>query len=303
MSWLEGGVSLTEVIGYNTAELFFILITKMKHVSGWSLMLSWFLAGCAIPGPTKEEREAAAGVTIHNISLPTDLGGHLYYAQAGDPKGRRVIFIHGTPGDRGAWDGYMSEVPAGRQYIAIDRPSFGASGPPKVLSIWRQIEIIADLLMPSPDATPPVLVGHSYGGTMVALLAALYPDKVGAIVIVAGTVSPYLDHQFALFKFFSYPPMRYLVPRPLNKANDEVIAMEKESQEFPSLWRHVRAPVFVLQGSKDPLVSVENVIYMRQKMVNARLDITVLEGGSHFLIWEEADKVRQLITRAVAAVQ
>lgn len=273
----------------------------MKSVSGWSLVLSWFLAGCAIPGPTKEEREEAAAITAHNISLPADLRGYLYYTQAGDPEGRRVIFLHGTPGDRSAWDGYMSSVPSGRLYIAIDRPSFGDSGPPKTLSIWRQTEIIAELFESSSD--PVVLVGHSYGGTMVALLAALYPDKVGAIVIVAGTVSPYLDHQWPLFKFFSYPPMRYLVPRELNKANDEVIAMEEESKEFPQLWEKIRSPVFVLQGSKDPLVSVENIIYMREKMVNAPLDITVLEGGSHFLIWEEAEKVRQLISKAIATLQ
>lgn len=264
-------------------------------------MLSWFLAGCTIPGPTKEEKKVAAAITIHNISLPTDLGGHLYYTQAGDPKGQRVIFLHGTPGDRGAWDGYMSAVPAGRLYIAVDRPSFGDSGPPGIVSIWRQVEIIAELLESSAD--PVVLVGHSYGGTLVALLAALYPDKVGAIVIVAGTVSPDSDHQWGLFKFFSYPPMRYLVPRVLNKANDEVIAMEEESKEFPQLWGRIHSPIFVLQGSKDPLVSVDNIIYMREKMVNAPLDITVLEGGSHFLIWEEAEKVRQLISKAVAVAQ
>ncbi len=264
-------------------------------------MLSWFLAGCTIPGPTKEEKKAAAAITVHNISLPADMGGYLYYTQAGDPKGQRVIFLHGTPGDRSAWDGYMGAVPSGRLYIAIDRPSFGASGPPEVVSIWRQADIIAELLKSSEE--PVVLVGHSYGGTLVALLAALYPDKVGAIVIVAGTVSPYLDHQWGLFKFFSYRPMRYLVPQVLSKANDEVIAMEEESKEFPQLWERIRSPVFVLQGSKDPLVSVENVIYMREKMVNAPLDITVLEGASHFLIWDEAGKVRQIISKAIAATQ
>ena len=258
--------------------------------------------GCSIPGPSEEERKDSAVLPVYNISLPSGMAGYMYYAQAGDPQGQRVVFLHGTPGSRNAWAGYMANVPAGRQYIAVDRPAFGQSGPRQVLSIWQQADIIAELLKPNEDVSAPVLIGHSYGATLAAVIAALYPDKVAAVIIVAGSVSPHLDNQKPLFRFFSYPPMRYLVPRSLNKANDEVIALEEEAKRFPELWKNLRMPVFVLQGSKDPLVSVENVIYMRREMVNAQLDITVLAGAGHFLIWDEGDKVKRLITRALASI-
>ena len=251
--------------------------------------------GCAIPGPTKDEQKVAQSLPVYNTPLPSGLDGQLSYQLVGDPQGRRIIFLHGTPGSKDAWAGYMVKVPPDRQYLAIDRPAFGESGPKNVISIWKQAKILEQFLLPS----PPILVGHSYGGTLAAVMAALYPDKVAGIVIVAGSVSPHLDNQKPLFKIFKNPPLRYFVPRDLNKANDEVIALEEESLAFPMLWKNIQGPVLVLQGSKDPLVSVKNVIYMEEEMVNAQLDITVLEGAGHFLIWDEVAKVNEAITKAI----
>ena len=235
-------------------------------------------------------------IPLRTIPLPPPHDGKLVYEQVGTPQGQRVIFLHGTPGSKGAWSAYMEDVPPGRIYLAVDRPGFGDSGPKKVVSIWEQAKILAPLLAPS----PPILVGHSYGATLAAVMAALYPDKVAGIVIVAGSVSPHLDKQKPLFRMFKSPALRWMVPRGLNKANDEVLALEEESLAFPILWRNIRCPVVVLQGSEDSLVSVENVIYMEKMMINAQLDITVLEGADHFLIWDKKAEVDDAIKKAVA---
>ena len=253
-----------------------------------------FLFACSSVETVSSAEEGA--VIERTIPLPVQFDGHLSYQQAGTPRGHRVILLHGTPGSKKAWKSYMENVPPHREYIAIDRPAFGDSGPHTVISIWDQAKILEPFLVPQ----SPILVGHSYGGTLAAVMAALYPDKIAGIVIIAGSVSPDLDKQKPLFRFFHPRPWRWLVPRGLNKANDEVIALEEESRSFPLLWQNIRCPVIVVHGSKDPLVSVDNTIYMQEKMINAQLDITVLEGANHFLIWNKEEEVNKAIDKAIS---
>ncbi len=241
---------------------------------------------------------------IEHVHLPDDMldgieDGKMYYQRVGDPQGQRVIFLHGTPGSKDAWKDYMVEVPEGLEYISVDRPAFGDSDPKKVVPIMRQVQLMETLLTTSPDGRKPIVVGHSYGGTMAAIMAALYQDKLGAIVILAGSVSPALDNPMKIQRLGQYPPFVYMIPGGLRKANDEVIALEEEAKQFPALWPNIRIPVVVLQGEKDPLVSVKNIDYMRETMINAELDIKILEGVNHFIPWNSKEHVEERIRTAI----
>ncbi len=253
-------------------------------------------------GVAKADDEIDADISqpkLDHVHLPSDIGGKMFYHSAGDPQGQRVIFIHGTPGSKGAWKDYLAEVPSGFEYISVDRPGFGDSSPQRAVPIMRQVEIMEQFLTESSTGEKPIIVGHSYGGTMVAIMAALYQDKLGGAVILAGSVSPELDNPRSIQKVGQYPPFKYLLPRNLRNANDEVIALEQEAKQFPAMWPDIKMPVVVLQGEKDPLVSVKNVDFMKEKMINAKLDIKVLEGTNHFLPWNSKDHVDERIRTAV----
>ncbi len=60
---------------------------------------------------------------------PDDGARPLSYLASGDPAGRRLVFVHGTPGDAADWAAYLHAAPAGQHRLAIDRPGFGQSGP------------------------------------------------------------------------------------------------------------------------------------------------------------------------------
>lgn len=238
-------------------------------------------------------------IKLTYVDLPNDVGGRMYYQVAGDPQGQRVIFLHGTPGNKGAWKDYMAKVPDGLEYISVDRPSFGDSDPANVLPIMRQVEVMRQFLRPNTQGQKPIVVGHSYGGTMAAIMAALYGEELGAIVILAGSVSPYLDNPLGIQKWGQYPPFVYMIPSGLRKANDEVIALIEEAKQFPAMWADIRIPVVVLQGEKDSLVSVKNVDFMKENMTNTKLDILVLEGVNHFLPWNSMPQVEERIRTAI----
>ena len=270
----------------------------MKKLLFLSIMITQGICGCTNLTKTKDI-SGPESMHIKQLPLPGEIGGNMTYQLAGDPEGQQVIFLHGTPGDRNAWKAYMEDVPAGLEYLSVDRPAFGDSDPEKALPIMQQVELVSKLLRQDDQGRKSIIVGHSYGGTMAAIMAATYPDKVGAIVILAGSVSPELDNPTFFHKLAHSPPFLYLVPKELRKANDEVIALAQESKSFPEMWTNITGPVVVLQGDKDFLVSVKNVDYMYEKMINAKLDINVLKDGGHFLPWNDKEKVEERIRTAV----
>ena len=238
---------------------------------------------------------------VETISLPADIGGNLSYIRAGAPSGQKVIFLHGTPGSRNAWDEYLLEVPADLEYISLDRPAFGDSDPRRVLSLARQGEITAAFLQPDAEGRLPILIGHSYGATLAAWMAAEYPDQIGAIFLLAGSMTNKLDRPYLVQRWGVHPPWRWLIPGGLRRANDEVVALDTELAGFEDEMHRIVAPVVVLQGRKDGLVSHKNVEVIRANMINAAaMDITILEEAGHFLPWEHVAEVKTLLQRAIA---
>jgi pimeloyl-ACP methyl ester carboxylesterase len=95
--------------------------------------------------------------------------------------GPAVVLIHGLPGTADDFDKVTALLP-GRRTIAFDRPGFGfSSGGYHPMA--RQLAVLGDL-MRQLRVTHPVLVGHSYGGTIVLAYAEAHPGAVRGLVLV-----------------------------------------------------------------------------------------------------------------------
>jgi pimeloyl-ACP methyl ester carboxylesterase len=128
---------------------------------------------------------------------------YLERAGAGTP----VVLLHGLPGTAEDWD-EVTPLLAGRRTIAIDRPGFGYSGG-GYLRFDRQIEVLSDLLRRL-RVRRPVLVGHSYGGTIALAFAERHPHALRGLVLVdaaaAGThVGSFERAQAHAVKFLQLP--------------------------------------------------------------------------------------------------
>jgi pimeloyl-ACP methyl ester carboxylesterase len=95
--------------------------------------------------------------------------------------GTPVVLIHGLPGTADDWD-EVTPLLAGHRTIAIDRPGFGYSSGGYV-PFERQLTTIHELLA-ALHVSNPVLVGHSYGGTISLGYAERYPGQVRGLVLV-----------------------------------------------------------------------------------------------------------------------
>ncbi len=125
-----------------------------------------------------------------NVAVSADR--QLGFAEFGDPRGRAVFWLHGTPGAR-------RQIPAeARAYaglekvrlIGVDRPGIGSSTAhqyPNVLAFAEDLRVIADTLGIDNFA----VVGLSGGGPYTLAAAAAMPDRVVAAGVLGG-VAPYV---------------------------------------------------------------------------------------------------------------
>lgn len=265
----------------------------MKRVLAAALMLA--TGGC---GAGADE---TAGLPRGSYAAPALGGARISYLRGGTAGGRLVVFVHGTPGDAAGWAGFLARAPAGFDYVAIDRPGFGASGPDgAVTSLERQALALAPLLAGAP--APVILVGHSYGGPVIVAAAAHWPDRVAGLVILAGALDPGLEKIHPLQRAGEWPGVRDLLPRALRNANRELIALKPELERLAPRLQTIRAPVTIIHGTADAQVPVANVGFMRPRFAASRaLRTIVLRDQTHFLPWQHQPLIEQAIAAIAAA--
>ncbi len=256
------------------------------------------LAGCSMPGP--QSAESAVEKLREQVRLRAQIAAdkaepELSILRGGVANGPRLILVHGTPGEATGWADYLLDPPPGMEVIAVDRLGFGRSTPDAaVTSLAAQADAVAVLLPAS--GRKVVLLGHSLGGPIVAQLAAMHPDRISAVVLLAASLDPELESIHPMQRVGLWTPVRTLLPRALRNANEELIALRAELEKLRDLLPAIRAKIIIVHGTKDDLVPVANVAYMQARFTGAACVKTVLlEGRNHFLPWNSVDVVRKAI--------
>ena len=122
--------------------------------------------------------------------VPTKDGRVLRMLEDGDPLGKPVFYLHGTPGSRLLQGAQVHEARRmGIRLIAYDRPGYGGSTPMRGRSVAdaaRDIATISDTLGLDRFA----VMGHSGGGPHSLACAAILPERVVAASSLASP-APY----------------------------------------------------------------------------------------------------------------
>ena len=111
--------------------------------------------------------------------------GRIFVSDGGTGDALPVVFVHGNGGDHTQWSAQLAHLRRTRRAIAYDLRGMGRSN----VSMMGNYSIAAmndDLhrVVNSLNLGRFVLVGHSYGGAIVATYAAANPDRVAAAVFV-----------------------------------------------------------------------------------------------------------------------
>ena len=233
-------------------------------------------------------------------------GQPIHFMEAGDPEKPVVMFVHGSPG---SWDNFARYLGSPKllehaRVIAVTRPGYGQSGAGKYEpSVQKQAGAFLKVLeMRSPDK-PAVLLGHSYGGPVVAKMAMDDPDRVASLVLAGASIDPTLEKM----KWYQYPaavpPISWLIPSFLLVCNLEILALEPELEEMMPYWKGITVPVSVIHGDLDDLVPIGNAEFAERMLENAPVNMMRHEDMNHFMIWNRRDMVEEEVIRLIEAIK
>ena len=117
-------------------------------------------------------------------------GHRLTWAEQGDPQGRPVLCLHGSPGSRLSRHPHPGELrEAGIRQITYDRPGYGGSDPLPGRSVADAVQDVAAVLDAAGVERAAVL-GGSGGGPHALALAALLPERCTVVHCRVG-LAPY----------------------------------------------------------------------------------------------------------------
>lgn len=102
-----------------------------------------------------------------------------------------IVLLHGASGNALDWQiSILPQLAQRHRVIALDRPGFGHSSPPKGFdtSLAGQVRLLRAALHHLGHQRY-VLVGHSYSGPLIMRWALDYPDDVAGLVPISGATN------------------------------------------------------------------------------------------------------------------
>jgi pimeloyl-ACP methyl ester carboxylesterase len=268
-------------------------------------------------------------------------GLSLNYISVGS--GRPVVLIHGNPGSHEDYTlTVVSKLSQSYRVIAFDRPGHGSSE--RQDSVRTTVEVQAGIIreaLQQLSIEKPVLVGHSWGGSLVLAAAVAYGSELSGIVLLAPAAYEsvraewwsLLPHVPVLGNFIvnTLTPLvgRSLVKESLKEAYYPQAVHEEYAQRCVELWTRpgqiracaydertlsaslrvlsnhyseIQLPVVIVTGSHDLLLEPKKHAYPLQQAIK-HSKLVVLPQTGHQLPQTCPDAVISAIDVVWSAVE
>lgn len=229
----------------------------------------------------------------------------LHYRTVGKAKKAVALWLHGTPGN---WTDsaylyrnkdFISQV----KLIMLDRPGWGESQylqAPRLVTTFTEISslvrpLLAKLKTEHPDV-PLILLGFSWGGSVVPTIALDHPDLVDGVITLSAGLDPELTKPRWYNRFASTYIGNAVIGRDMRLANDEIYALRAELLKQHDRWAVFQQPMIVVQGKIDKLVNPKNADYAESVLPKNNSYILRLSKQGHMIQLERMDLVARCVT-------
>ncbi len=268
--------------------------TDRRLAIRWLILLPpfAFAAACAlIDGPP----EGGSG-PIADVGATLQLGA-IEYVEAAPPAGeirQLLVFVHGTPGSLRAFRSYLADPLLRERFhmISVTRVGWTAGAERAEPSLDIQARALRPILEMDRSGRGAILMGHSYGGPVIARAAMDYPELVGGLVFIAATGDPELSGP-RWYNYASFWWPEFILGKRLMGANDEIMAVRPQLARMLPRWEKLAVPALIVQGDEDNLVHPENADFLRRRLANSRL--LPRPGGDHFILWGDMPAIRDAV--------
>jgi proline iminopeptidase len=163
-------------------------------------------------------------------SFASQING-LYYNTFGNPNNPALVFLHGGPGYNSfTFEVGIGETLANKGYYVVvyDQRGSGrsAAGVDSDYTLINATQDLADVLQAS-HAVTPILLGHSWGGTLAIEFMKLHPGEARATILIDAAVAwPQTVHSMIENSIQSFHNQQ--------KTSDEQIAKDRLAKMFPN---------------------------------------------------------------------
>jgi pimeloyl-ACP methyl ester carboxylesterase len=238
--------------------------------------------------------------------------------------GPAVLLLHGLAGHAGEWIETADALTGSRRVLALDQRGHGRSerhpGELSRESFVADVAFVIDEL----DLAPVVLVGQSMGGNTAFLVAAAYPERLAALVVVeASPDGPAPDLKEHTQRWFGRWPAAFatvqqareffvsegLEPdvwvaglesgaRGLQPAFDVAVMVEciadLAARDYWAQWRTIQSPTLIVRGERGHLPA-EHADELARALPDARA--TTVPDAGHDLHLENPAEWLLALTR------
>jgi pimeloyl-ACP methyl ester carboxylesterase len=288
-----------------------------------ALACSFYITGLRAQ-PSEQARISDASIAFAAAIIKDQrmVDQSIVYAYSGDQDKPGLLFIHGTPGSWAAFETYLASPSLQEEYfmVSVDRLGWGKSAISKASikpsgksknntkgqarkkrvagDFELQARSIGSVMAKYPNKKW-LLIGHSLGASIAPKVAIIEPDKVSALLLLAGSLSPKLGKPRWYNRIANTIVAKWLLPKNLHYSNDEIMALRKELEVLDEQIKssQLNTQVVVIQGLKDRLVSPKNADYAKRNWRQHFADLKVIElaEASHFIPWQQSHLVVQTI--------
>ena len=244
-----------------------------------------------------KQRYVASRVAHHypqaHSKFVTVDGARLHFVIKG--AGCPVVLIHGNPGSCQDWSRLYGPISSRYCAFAFDRPGHGHSDRPNHRDIT--VEVQAQMLnsaLKELNVEMPIIVGHSWGGSLALAYALAFPNELAGAVLLAPAAFDSDDGVSFLSKAPGWPvigDVLNLLFTPLLAAwlvRTDIAKAFAPDRVPKNYLRHVLAewtrPKKVKWYSVDDALLNDSLPEFTSRYPNIRVPVTIITGDSDLIV-------------------
>jgi len=286
-----------------------------------------------------KQRYVASRVAHHypqaHSKFVTVDGARLHFVIKG--AGRPVVLIHGNPGSCQDWSRLYGPISSRYCAFAFDRPGHGHSDRPNHRDIT--VEVQAQMLhaaLKELNVEMPIVVGHSWGGSLALAYALAFPNELAGAVLLAPAAFESDDGVSFLSKVPGWPiigdvvnfiftpllaawlvrtdlakafapdrvPKNYLRhvlaewtrPKKVKWYSVDDALLNDSLPEFTSRYPNIRVPVAIITGDSDLIVPAKENAHRLHETL-PHSELIILEKTGHQIPFTRPEAVVEAIDR------
>jgi 3-oxoadipate enol-lactonase len=236
--------------------------------------------------------------------------------------GLPLVFLHGFPLNRHAWQKQIDTFQSSHRVIAPDFRGFGMSDTPSGETTMAQYAADVHELLQSLATGPVVLIGHSMGGYVALEFARQFPESLCGLVLV-NTKATGDSAEVAAGRRGTAAQVRAqgvqividaMAPMMLTEDNRDSLMMEQVRglmlaskpegvigallgmagrADSTDLLARIEVPTLVVSGTDDRLMSPSESEKMASAIHGAQLSL--IPNAGHLTAFEQPDKFNRIL--------